>query len=45
MATDFTREQLHERAWKNPVRIVAGELGVSDVWLNLGPSRVNKPIC
>jgi hypothetical protein len=40
----FTREELHERVWREPLRTIAAELGVSDVWLRKACVKAQIPL-
>jgi hypothetical protein len=42
--TQFTREELHERVWAEPMRTVAQRLGISDVGLAKQCRRMRVPV-
>lgn len=40
----FTRDELYERVWREPLRTIAAELGVSDVWLRKACVKAQIPL-
>jgi hypothetical protein len=44
MSAIFTRQDLYDQVWSEPIRTVANRLGVSDVWLKKCCAKADIPV-